>query len=52
MEKSHRSRILGEYRELSLPRIEVLDIPDEYEYMDAELIELISNATEYLIEHQ
>jgi protein-tyrosine phosphatase len=50
MESKYRSRILGLYRDLSLPKIENLDIPDEYEYMDADLIELIEKRTEYYIQ--
>jgi predicted protein tyrosine phosphatase len=51
MESKYRSRILGLYRDLSLPKIENLDIPDEYEFMDAELIELIEKRAEYTIEN-
>jgi len=50
MESGYKSRILGLFRDLSLPTIENLDIPDEYEYMDAELIELIEKRVEYYIE--
>lgn len=50
MENGYKSRILGLFRDLSLPRIENLDIPDEYEYMDEELIELIETKVEFYIE--
>jgi predicted protein tyrosine phosphatase len=50
MENGYKSRILGLFRDLSLPKIENLDIPDEYEYMDDELVELIENRVEYYIE--
>jgi predicted protein tyrosine phosphatase len=50
MESGYKSRILGLFRDLSLPKIENLDIPDEYQYMDDELIELIENRVEYYIE--
>ena len=42
MESKYRTRILEEYRELALPSIEVLDIEDEYEFMDEELVELLT----------
>jgi protein-tyrosine phosphatase len=50
MENGYKSRILSLFRDLSLPRIENLDIPDEYEYMDEELIELIETKVEFYIE--
>ena len=49
MEYSFKSWILGKFRDLDLPKIETLDIPDEYEFMDKELIELIKTGTEYHI---
>lgn len=50
MESGYKSRISGMFRDLSLPKIENLDIPDEYEYMDEELIEMIEGRVEYYIE--
>jgi predicted protein tyrosine phosphatase len=40
MEEKHKSRLLAEYRQVigSTP-IHVLDIPDDYKYMDPELVE-------------
>ena len=40
MEEKHKSRLLASYRRLleNMP-IHVLDIPDEYKYMDPELVE-------------
>jgi protein-tyrosine phosphatase len=49
METKHRSRILGAFRDLALPLIESLDIPDEYNYMDEELVEMILQTTEFLL---
>jgi predicted protein tyrosine phosphatase len=49
MENGYKSRILGLFQNLSLPKIENLDIPDEYEYMDGELIEIIEKRVEYYI---
>ena len=43
METGHRARIWGLYRQLELPTIEVLNIPDEYEFMNDELIELLTD---------
>ncbi|MBL7808556.1 MAG: hypothetical protein JNN28_12100 [Saprospiraceae bacterium] len=41
METSQRARIWDLYRHMELPDIEVLHIPDDYEFMDEELIELL-----------
>lgn len=41
MEESHRARLRALYRHLSLPKVVVLHIEDEYAYMDAELVELL-----------
>ena len=43
MEDGHSTRISGVFRELELPPIEVLHIEDEYEYLDPELVELITD---------
>ena len=50
MEKKHKQRIIEKYpEETSNKRIVVLDIPDDYQYMDAELIESIkSSVSPYL----
>ena len=50
MEGGYKSHILGLFRDIALPKIENLDIPDEYEYMDEELVELIEKRVEYYIE--
>ena len=42
--------ILGLFRNRSLPVIENLDIPDEYKYMDDELIDLIEKGVEFHIQ--
>lgn len=42
MEKSHRNKLSKKFREqLSGKRVVVLGIPDEYDYMDPALVELI-----------
>ncbi len=42
MEKEHRSRIRELYRQLELPKIEVLNISDDYEFMNTDLIEMLT----------
>ena len=49
MERGYKSRIVGSFRDASLPAIENLDIPDEYQYMDEELIDLIEKGAEFHI---
>ncbi len=49
MESKYRGRIQGLFRNLRLPPIKSLDIPDEYEYMDEELIEFIKSGVEHHI---
>lgn len=40
MEEKHKSRLRAEYtRLLEFKPVQVLDIPDDYRYMDAELVE-------------
>ena len=43
METGYRGQIWGLYRHLDLPNIEVLEIPDEYEFMDEELVEILKD---------
>jgi len=43
MEDGQNGRISGTFRHLELPDIEVLHIEDEYEYLDAELIETLTD---------
>jgi len=42
MEPNHKSKIGQLFRHLDLPEILVLDIPDEYEFMDEELVEILT----------
>ena len=51
MEQKHRSRLLSDYPGVTkhLP-IAVLDIPDDYPYMDAELIRLLQMSVEPLLD--
>jgi predicted protein tyrosine phosphatase len=54
MERKYARRIQEQFRfRDSLPPIECLDIPDDYEFMDEELITLIRDGTEFQIKaHQ
>ena len=50
MEEKHKSRIKADFRdEVRYTPVWVLDIPDDYGFMDPELVELIRTATEPLI---
>ena len=45
MEEKHKSRLKAEFTHaLNHKNIQVLDIPDEYSYMDAELIEILKQS--------
>jgi protein-tyrosine phosphatase len=41
METGHRSKLSDHFRHLELPPIDVLNIEDEYEFMDEELIDIL-----------
>lgn len=43
MEFEQKARISGTFRHLQLPKIEVLNIEDEYEFMDDELVRLLTD---------
>ena len=50
MEEKHKSRMRADFRdEIKYKELYVLDIPDDYQYMDPELIEIIKEKTEPLI---
>jgi len=49
MEQKHKIIIAQQYRHLDLPEIIVLDIPDDYQYMSEELVEMIQASTESLL---
>ncbi|MBC3911244.1 low molecular weight protein tyrosine phosphatase family protein [Undibacterium umbellatum] len=45
MEEKHKSRLMASYRNLIGHKpVHVLDIPDEYKYMDAELVEQLQQS--------
>lgn len=47
MERTHRQRIIEHFSAATtLPPVEVLDIPDDYPFMDPELIELLRTGVE------
>lgn len=51
MEHAHKRRLHDRFPELANElNIEVLDIPDDYEFMDPELIELVRERVEPLID--
>jgi predicted protein tyrosine phosphatase len=37
MQSEHKQWIASQFKGMKLPRIEILDIPDNYQYMDLEL---------------
>ncbi len=46
MEQKHRQYLRQRFRDLHLPPIECLDIPDDYGFMDETLIDLLRTGTE------
>jgi predicted protein tyrosine phosphatase len=44
MEREHKVWLLTRFEDLDLPPIEVLEIPDEYAYMDSKLQEILRMA--------
>jgi predicted protein tyrosine phosphatase len=51
MEQSHKFQLLKVFGKSSnMPKLEVLHIPDEYKYMDEEIIEIIRSEVEYFID--
>jgi len=43
MESEHKAKIAGLYRHIDLPTIEILNIADEYEFMEEELVEMLTD---------
>ena len=51
MEEKHKSRLVAEYRwRVKNKPIHVLDIPDEYKYMDPELVDLLTQSVGQILE--
>ena len=45
MEQKHKSRLVADFGDLLAGKpVHVLDIPDEYQYMDPELVELLEQS--------
>jgi predicted protein tyrosine phosphatase len=41
MEREHKATLRSRFSRIELPPVEVLDVPDEYEYMDIHLQEML-----------
>jgi len=50
MERKYAARIRTHFPAESIPPVRSLDIPDDYEYMDGELVELLKTAVEQELE--
>ena len=50
MEYKHQKIINRNYSYLDLPKIIVLDIPDEYQYMSDELVEMLQTSVEKILQ--
>lgn len=50
MEREYKTRIAERFRGLALPRIESLDIPDDYGFMDEELVNLLQDRIEIFLQ--
>ncbi|MGB0414695.1 MAG: hypothetical protein ACPGJU_09650 [Coraliomargarita sp.] len=50
MERKYASALRDRFRNQALPEIDSLEIPDEYSFMDSELIELLESGVEYYLE--
>ena len=50
MEDKHKSRLLAQYRRvLENKSLHVLDIPDDYKFMDPELVDLIRQSVSAIL---
>jgi len=49
METEQRAKVRELYKHMELPNIEILSIPDEYEFMDEELVELLTDKINYIL---
>ena len=50
MDDGQRNRIQSQYRELDLPGIHTLDIPDDYEYLNEDLVEMLTTRINDIIQ--
>ncbi len=51
MEREHKLWITMRFQDLELPRIDVLDIPDEFEVMDPELQQILKSLLDPELAH-
>lgn len=49
MEKKHKERINNKFSNVTSKKVITLDIPDEYKYMDTELIEILNSSVNYYL---
>ena len=50
MQEKHKSRLVAEFSRLLVGKtIHVLDIPDEYKYMDPELVEQLEQSVNAIL---
>lgn len=53
MEDKHKSRLIRHFRpQLKEQEIIVLDIPDEYQYLDPDLIDILEQSVHYYLEEE
>jgi len=50
MENKHKLRIADTFGEINIPKIIVLNIPDQYEYLDPELVAILTVKINDIIE--
>jgi len=51
MEREQKQWIIARFKGIKLPRIDVLEIPDEFEFMDEQLQEMLRMTLDPEIEH-
>lgn len=49
MENGQRAKIHELYRYMELPQIEILHIPDDYEFMDEDLVEMLVDRINHML---
>jgi predicted protein tyrosine phosphatase len=49
MERKYAARLRAGFDHVAWPRIETLEIPDEYEFMDPELVELLRDGLDPIL---
>jgi len=49
IETRYRNKLRDSYPQVEMPEIEILHIPDDYEFMDAELISLLEDGVNHVI---